>query len=112
MTELSKTECAAVERAAASPMLARTEAWTAINSGTRNLAGLSRMADALADAFSALPGHLALVEPEPAESMTADGQVQALAHGHHLHLAVRPEAPVQILLTDHMDTIYGADHPF
>ncbi|HEX8448542.1 MAG TPA: hydrolase, partial [Allosphingosinicella sp.] len=25
---------------------------------------------------------------------------------------VRPEAPVQLLLTGHMDTVYGADHPF
>jgi glutamate carboxypeptidase len=112
MTELSKTERAAVERAAASPMLARTEAWTAINSGTRNIAGLARMADALADAFSTLPGDLALVEPEAADSVTADGQVLPLTHGHHLHLAVRPDAPVQILLTGHMDTVFGADHPF
>jgi glutamate carboxypeptidase len=25
---------------------------------------------------------------------------------------VRPEAPVQLLFTGHMDTVYGADHPF
>ena len=25
---------------------------------------------------------------------------------------VRPEAPVQLLLTGHMDTVFGADHPF
>ncbi len=112
MTELSTIERAAVERAGDSPMLARTEAWSAINSGTRNLAGLARMAEALADAFSALPGHLALIDPEPAETVTADGRVESLGHGRHLHLAVRPEAPVQILLTGHMDTVYGADHPF
>ena len=112
MTELSKIERAAVERAAASPMLARTEAWTAINSGTRNLAGLAAMADALADSFSALPGHLVLIDPEPAENVSADGQVQPLDHGKHLHLAVRPDAPVQLLLTGHMDTVYGVDHPF
>lgn len=112
MTELSTIERAAVERAGDSPMLARTEAWTAINSGTRNLAGLAAMAEALADAFAALPGHVALIDPEPAETVTAEGRVQPLDHGRHLHLAVRPEAPVQILLTGHMDTVYGADHPF
>src|SRR3546814_13592061 len=32
--------------------------------------------------------------------------------GHHLHLAVRPDAPVQMLFTGHMDTVYPADHPF
>ena len=27
-------------------------------------------------------------------------------------LSVRPEAPLQLLLTGHMDTVFGADHPF
>ena len=41
---LSPIEAAAIERVAASPILARTEAWVAINSGTRNLVGLATMA--------------------------------------------------------------------
>lgn len=112
MNELSAIERAAIERAQAAPMLARTEAWAAINSGTRNLAGLQRMAEALAEAFSALPGALALVPPEPVETVTPDGGVQPLAHGEHLHLVVRPEAPIQMLFTGHMDTVFGADHLF
>lgn len=93
-------------------MLARTEAWSTINSGTRNLAGVAAMADALADAFSALPGTIALVAPDPVESVGADGRVSALEHGRHLRLTVRPDAPVQMLFTGHMDTVYPADHPF
>ncbi|WP_188054874.1 hydrolase [Sphingosinithalassobacter sp. CS137] len=112
MTELSSVEADAVERARAAPMLERTRAWAAINSGTRNLPGLARMADALADAFSALPGHLTLEEPDPVESVTLDGRVEALDHGRHLHVAVRPEAPVQLLFTGHMDTVFPVDHPF
>ena len=27
-------------------------------------------------------------------------------------LRVRPDAPVQLLLTGHMDTVFAADHPF
>ena len=112
MNELSPIERAAVAHASASPMLARTEAWAAVNSGTRNLAGLATMADLLADAFSALPGRLALVDPDPVETVSADGRVQAIEHGRHLHLAVRPDARVQLLFTGHMDTVFGADHPF
>lgn len=112
MSGLSSIEQAAVEHVAQAPMLAQVQAWTAINSGTRNLAGLASMADTLAQAFSALPGNLALVDPAPVESVTADGRVERIAHGRHLHLAVRPEAPVQMLLTGHMDTVFGADHPF
>lgn len=112
MNGLSSIEQAAVEHVASAPMLARTQAWVAINSGTRNLAGLAQVAQELANAFSVLPGHLALVDPAPAESVTADGRVESIAHGRHLHLAVRPEAPIQMLLTGHMDTVFGADHPF
>ncbi|MGK6355288.1 hydrolase [Sphingomonas sp. DT-207] len=112
MTELTRDERAAVDQVAAAPMLARTEQWVAINSGTRNLAGLARMAETLADAFAVLPGDLALVDPEPVETVTVDGRVELLDHGRHLHLTVRPQAPVQILLTGHMDTVFGADHPF
>ncbi len=112
MIFLPPAEARAVERIHTAPILARTEAWVAINSGTRNLAGLATMAGALADAFAVLPGHLALIEPAPVEAVGADGSLRLLDHGRHLHLAVRPEAPVQVLLTGHMDTVYDADHAF
>lgn len=112
MTKLSAIEQAAVERVRDAPMLAQVQAWTAINSGTRNLAGLARMTGALADAFSVLPGDLVLADPGPVESVTSDGRIETIAHGRHLQLSVRPDAPVRILLTGHMDTVFGADHPF
>jgi glutamate carboxypeptidase len=112
MSAISAIEAAAIERIGDAPILERTQSWVAVNSGTRNLAGLATVADMLADSFSVLPGDLALIEPAPVESVTADGRVQSLDHGRHLHLAVRPDAPVQLLLTGHMDTVYGADHPF
>jgi glutamate carboxypeptidase len=109
---LNATEATAVEAARAAPMLAQVERWVAVNSGTRNLTGLATMAGLLADAFSALPGDLTLVEPAPVEMVDTSGTVQSLAHGRHLHLRVRPEAPVQMLFTGHMDTVFPADHPF
>ncbi len=99
-------------RAAQSPMLARTRAWSAVNSGTANLAGLATVAGMLAEALSALPGKVTLVAPAAAERVTPDGTVRAIDHGRHLHLAVRPNAPRRLLLTGHMDTVYPADHPF
>ncbi len=109
---LNTIEAAAVEAARAAPMLAQVERWVAVNSGTRNLDGLATMAGLLADAFSPLPGDLTLVEPAPVEMVDTSGTVQLLAHGRHLHLRVRPEAPVQMLFTGHMDTVFPADHPF
>ena len=112
MTLLSTAENALIETARAQPMLAQVERWSAINSGTRNLAGLAAVAAELADAFSVLPGELTLVAPEAAESVANDGAVTAIEHGQHLHLAVRPEAAVRMLFTGHMDTVYPVDHSF
>ena len=112
MGDLSSTERAAIERASAEPMLDQVLAWSAVNSGSRNLAGLERMADLLADAFSALPGVLRLEAPGPVESVDSAGRTVKIQHGRHVHLTVRPTAPVQLLFTGHMDTVFGPDHAF
>jgi glutamate carboxypeptidase len=112
MRGLTSDEAAAVERSAGEPMLAQVEAWAAVNSGSRNLDGLSRVAGLLADAFAALPGALTLRDPSPVDSVAADGRLLPVEHGRNLHLAVRPEAPVQLLFTGHMDTVFAPDHPF
>ena len=112
MTTLTASESATLERAADAPMLAQVERWAAINSGTGNLAGLKIVAGQLADAFAALPGEVRLVAPDPVESVDAAGNFQTAQRGDHLHLRVRPDAPVQLLLTGHMDTVFAPDHPF
>jgi len=112
MNPLSNIERAVVETAAAQPMLAQVEAWAPINSGSRNLAGLATMAATLADAFSALPGAVALEPATPVEVVDPDGGIRAIVHGDNLTVSVRPQAPVRILLTGHMDTVFAVDHPF
>jgi len=92
-------------------MLDQVTAWAAVNSGSRNLAGLETVAALLADAFSAL-GETELKDAGPVKAMATDGSLEAVAHGRNLHLKVRPEAPVQLLFTGHMDTVFGADHSF
>lgn len=93
-------------------MLAQTLEWARINSGTTNLNGLADVAGRLADAFSALPGGIALLDADPVETIRPDGTAHDIARGRNLHLQVRPDAPVRLLLTGHMDTVFAADHPF
>ena len=112
MAELSSEERAVVARAGAEPMLDQVLGWASINSGSRNLAGLERMADMLVDAFAALPGLVRLERPTPVKSVDAGGSAVEIEHGRHLHLTVRPTAPVQLLLTGHMDTVFGPNHAF
>ena len=112
MGALTSIESEAVERACGEPMLDQLLAWAAVNSGSRNLGGLERMADLLADAFAGLPGLLRLENPSAVEAVDSAGRMVQVDHGRHLHLTVRPTAPVQLLFTGHMDTVFGTDHPF
>ncbi|WEK01058.1 MAG: hydrolase [Candidatus Sphingomonas phytovorans] len=112
MTTLSTIERDALASLYDAPMLAQVQEWSSINSGTRNISGVAAMAGKLSDAFAVLPGKIDLVAPAPVTSVGPDGTVSDLAHGRHFHLAVRPDAPVQMLFTGHMDTVYPVDHPF
>ncbi len=112
MPTLSAAETALVEHARAAPMLDQVLAWSAVNSGTRNLTGVATMAGLLANAFAALPGDVTLVEPAAVETVLTDGSRAAIDHGRHLLVTVRPAAPLQLLFTGHMDTVFPADHPF
>ncbi|WP_129792720.1 hydrolase [Sphingosinicella sp. CPCC 101087] len=112
MQNLTRIEAAAMEHCGGAPMIDQVIAWSGINSGTRNLAGLDRMARLLADAFSLLPGVLDLRDPAPVDAMASDGSLSPVGHGANLHLRVRPEAPLQLLFTGHMDTVFGSEHAF
>ena len=112
MPSLTSTEHAAIEAAADAPMLAQIEEWATVNSGTGNLVGLKQVSGLLVDAFATLPGNIRLAEPDPVEVILPDGAAKLVERGKHLHLSVRSDAPVQLLLTGHMDTVFAADHPF
>ncbi len=93
-------------------MLAQVLDWAAINSGSRHAAGLATMADRLEAAFSPLGGAVQRVAPAGVTSLDAAGHEVPLFHGDSLHVVRRPDAPVRVLLTGHMDTVFPADHPF
>jgi len=112
MGELSPIERDAIDRIDGAPMLAQVLQWSAVNSGSRNLAGLREVAGLLANAFAALPGEVRFEDPAPVEAVDTAGHTNAIEHGRHLHLTVRPDAPVRLLLTGHMDTVFGVDHEF
>ena len=73
--------------------------WCGINSGSQNPDGLFRMMEALKTGFSCLPGRIREME-------------LAQTPGRGLQLICRPQAPVQVFLNGHMDTVYGPEHPF
>jgi glutamate carboxypeptidase len=111
---LSPAESESLARldAARAPLLAQIEHWSAINSGSRNVAGLAAMADALCLAFAPLGGSINLLDPTPVTAVDATGTPKPLFHGRNVHLVQRADAPVRVLLTGHMDTVFAVDHPF
>lgn len=112
MSETAIPEQSTLEQAGDLPLLDRTLSWSKVNSGTTNLAGVKTVGGMLADAFSILPGNVSLVNPSPVESVRTDGTIDQVERGQHLVASVRPAAPVRILLTGHMDTVFPSDHPF
>ncbi len=112
MTRLDPTGTEMIDKIDQAAMLAQAQAWSAVNTGTANLAGLAIQAGLLADAFSALPGEVDLVDPAPVTGIDAGGTEFEKPHGQHMVLRVRPEAARRMLLTGHMDTVFAAGDPF
>ena len=90
----------------------RAVAWCAINSGSRHLSGLERQRQVLLDAFSVLPAAPADILLAASPEVGADGKVGEQAHPAAIAVVVRPEAPVQVVLTGHYDTVYPETSAF
>jgi glutamate carboxypeptidase len=96
---------------AGNAIVCRAIDWCAINSGSRNLAGLDEMAEPLAAAMGEI-GPLERITLPSTQEVASDGTIRPVATGAALRLRVRPEAPVQIALTGHYDTVYPAETLF
>lgn len=112
MQQFSPSETALLAAVDAAPMLGQVQAWSAVNTGTANLAGLAEQAALLADAFATLPGDISLEQPAPVSAITSAGAEATVEYGKHLVLRVRPKAERRFLLTGHMDTVFPVSHPF
>jgi glutamate carboxypeptidase len=93
-------------------ILDRTVAWAAINSGSRNADGLNRMLDVLEAEARRLPSTVVRTPTSGSTSVGDDGAVRTEAHADALKIVARPDAPVQVVLTGHYDTVFPADSRF
>src|SRR5687768_13653549 len=86
--------------------------WVDINSGSYHLSGLTRMLDALDQAFAVLGGIRGRVQLPPASEIASDGNVIERPLGDAFVVKKRPDARVRVLLNIHYDTVYGPTDPF
>jgi len=88
--------------------------WSNINSGSRHAEGLARILDVL-DATARAAFAQATVERVPTQGSTTvadSGAVIAESYADCLKIVARPEAPLQVVLTGHYDTVFPADSAF
>jgi glutamate carboxypeptidase len=93
-------------------LVALTETWSLVNSGSYELAGLERMRALLLDACAVLPGEVEAVALKPSQRIKPDGDIAEIEHGASIRVRVRPDAPIQVALTGHYDTVFPAAHAF
>ena len=108
LSKLSREDEAARERlvARAPGMIARTQDWSAINTGSWNLQGLRTLAPLILDAFSGLEADVRTERGDPFESVTDNGETAEAETGDVLRISARPGAPVQVVMSGHYDTVF------
>ncbi len=87
--------------------------WGDINSGSGNVAGLRRMADAILPRLTELAPHARRQDLPPRTVIDDRGELRELAAAPALHAVRSPtHARGRVLLVIHFDTVYGPSDPF
>ncbi|MEM1037137.1 MAG: hydrolase [Pseudomonadota bacterium] len=87
-------------------MQTRTIKWAEINTGSWNREGLDVLAPQIADAFSALDADIRLDKPNPIETVDDKGLADTFDTAEIIQIEARPEAPVQVVMSGHYDTVF------
>ena len=93
-------------------MLDATIELAEINSGSFNAAGVNKVSKRLRVMAASLGGKQEILELSPFEAVNNQGELVQHSLGNALRIRKRPEAPVQVFLCGHMDTVFAIDHPF
>lgn len=83
-----------------------------INSGSFNIAGIDRVAMLMCQEMASLNCEHISMPVAPLQIINAKGETEEFALGDVLRFWKRPEAPIQVLIMGHMDTVYSAEHKF
>ncbi|HZV84055.1 MAG TPA: hydrolase [Brevundimonas sp.] len=93
-------------------IVARAVDWAGVNSGSRNRDGLSTMLDRLEAEADGLPASVGRVATGTSTAVTDEGLVRTESFADALTLSCRPEAPVQVVMTGHYDTVFPIESSF
>jgi len=96
----------------AAVLIDRAVAWSNVNSGSDNPDGLNEILTLLEAEAGRLPAEVARIPTQGFSTVADDGTVRPQARADALKITVRPDAPIQIVLTGHYDTVYPAGSAF
>ena len=85
---------------------------SAVNSGTANLDGLARMETMFCELFDSLDSEVEVIASKDSTEADHLGRIQTRHYGNMLRFTKRPDAPFQVLLVGHMDTVFPRDSAF
>lgn len=86
--------------------------WSNLNSGSRNAVGLEAVLVRLEAEARLLDATCERIATTPSTSIGDDGTVRQEAHADALKITQRPNAPIQVVLTGHYDTVFPAESTF
>jgi len=93
-------------------MVQRVMAWSAINSGSLNVEGVRAMREAIAKDLAPLGGVAEVLPVAPLQTVDAKGRVENIPLAEVLRIRKRPEAPLRVVLSGHLDTVFPKDSHF
>jgi glutamate carboxypeptidase len=113
-TQISPSERAVLDGVAAygGELVRRAVDWAHVNSGSRHVTGLRQQRHLLTDAFACLPAAPISIPLANSVEIASDGRERDVQHPDAIAVIVRPQAPVQVVLTGHYDTVYAAESSF
>lgn len=108
LADLNAADRAALDHVATrqDAMLDRVLGWAAVNTGSWNADGLKQLAPSIAEALRETGAEVEIVNAPPIEKINAKGETDAFHTGPVLRAVQRPDAPIQIVLTGHYDTVF------
>jgi glutamate carboxypeptidase len=93
-------------------LLLRLKQWVAINSFSLNIKGLDQLLFLLQSSFKILCGDKTYFSLPSQKFLGSDGMFYTQPLGRALVICKRPQAPIQVLLGGHIDTVYPPSNAF
>jgi len=108
LADLNAADRAALDHVATrqDAMLDRVLSWAKVNTGSWNADGLKQLAPSIAEALRETGAEVEIIDAPPIEKINAKGETDAFHTGPVLRAVQRPDAPIQIVLTGHYDTVF------